>query len=385
MYNILIVGAGFSGAVIARELAQSNKYNILVVDERNHIAGNCYTQRDNETGVMEHVYGPHIFNTNNQNVWNYINRYGEFMPYTNKVKAVTKSGIFSLPINLLTINQLFKKSLNPQEAEAFILSLGDKSIIEPKNFEEQALKLVGRLIYETFFKDYTIKQWGCDPKELPASILKRLPIRFNYDDNYYNSKYQGIPKAGYTQIISNLLDHPNINVKLNTKYNSDWNKNYNHIFYSGPVDAYFNFSKGKLGYRSIYFERNIFDGIDFQGNAVINYCSNDVSFTRIHEHKHFAPWEEHAKSLYLKEFSKETGFGDIPFYPKNLAYDKHLLLKYKKLVHMEEKVSFVGRLATYRYMDMHQVIEEALIIAHNFVDYKKNEQCGNFRSLSINI
>jgi len=365
--NILIVGAGFSGAVVARELADAGGYKVQVVDERNHIAGNCYTNRDKETNVMEHVYGPHIFNTNNELIWDYVNKFGEFMPYTNRVKAVTEQGIFSLPINLLTINQLFNKSFNPREAEAFIMSLGNKDIIDPQNFEEQALKLVGSLIYETFFKDYTIKQWGCDPKLLPASILKRLPIRFSYDDNYYHSNYQGIPKEGYTQVIANILKHPAIEVKTSCKYDSSWNKNYDYVFYTGSIDAYFKFTAGRLGYRTIYFERNVFDGSDYQGNPVINYCSNDIPFTRVHEHKHFTPWEKHEKSLYLKEFSKETEIGEIPFYPKCLATDNIILKQYKRLANQEDKVFFLGRLATYKYMDMHHVIEEALAASQNFI------------------
>jgi len=368
MHKILVVGAGFSGAVVARELAETGRFQILVVDERDHIAGNCYTNRDKETNVMEHVYGPHIFNTNNELVWNYVNKFGEFMPYTNRVKAVTKQGIFSLPINLLTINQLFNKSFNPREAEAFIMSLGDKNIIDPQNFEEQSLKLVGKVVYETFFKEYTIKQWGCDPKLLPSSILKRLPIRFNYDDNYYHSAYQGIPKEGYTQIVAKMLDHPTIEVKTNCKYDSSWNENHDYIFYTGSIDAYFNFSMGRLGYRTIYFERNIFDGPDYQGNPVINYCSNEVPFTRVHEHKHFAPWEQHEKSLYLKEFSKETKVGDVPFYPKCLEADNDILKRYKTMANLEGNVCFLGRLATYRYMDMHHVIDEALKISRNFIN-----------------
>lgn len=261
--NILIVGAGFSGAVIAQQLAQTGLHKILVIDERSHIAGNCFTSRDAETNVMEHVYGPHIFNTSNKKVWDYINRFGEFMPNINRVKAVTAEGVFSLPINLLTINQLFGKQMDPRQAKEFVKALGDKTITEPANFEEQALKLVGKKIYETFFKDYTIKQWGCDPKELPASILKRLPIRFTYNDNYYNSKYQGIPKDGYTKVVDNLLNHPDIEVKLNTTYNKAWNANYDYVFYTGPIDAYFSYSEGRLGYRTIYFERNVFDGEDY--------------------------------------------------------------------------------------------------------------------------
>ncbi|MBB6235491.1 UDP-galactopyranose mutase [Pedobacter sp. AK013] len=365
--KILIVGAGFSGAVIARELADTNQYQITVIEERGHIAGNCYTERDAETNIMEHVYGPHIFNTSNEKVWNYIQKYGEFIPNINRVKAVTENGVFSMPINLLTINQFFNKSFNPREAADFIASKGGHTIIEAKNFEEQALKLIGKELYENFFKGYTIKQWGCDPKELPASILSRLPIRFNYDDNYYNSKFQGIPRNGYTEVVYNLLKHENIKVILNTKYTKEQNNNFDHIFYAGPLDGYFNFSLGKLAYRSIYFEKEVFDGEDYQGNPVINYCSESVPYTRIHEHKHFTPWEKHEKSIYFKEYSKETEDSDIPYYPKRLATDKELLRSYRHLAENENNITFIGRLGTYRYMDMHHVIDEALNISEDFI------------------
>ncbi|MCX3263638.1 UDP-galactopyranose mutase [Pedobacter agri] len=366
MKKILVVGAGFSGAVIARELANTGEYKILVVDARGHVAGNCYTERDKETGIMEHVYGPHIFNTNNEKVWNYIQKFGEFRSYLNHVKAVTEKGLFSLPINLLTINQFFGKQFNPREAADFIEQQGDASISNPQNFEQQALKLIGRALYENFFKGYTIKQWGCDPKELPASILSRLPIRFNYDDNYYNSKFQGIPVNGYTELVQNMINHSNIEVKLNTKYTREQNPKFDHTFYSGPLDAYFDFELGRLSYRTIFFEKNIFDGEDYQGNPVINYCSKDIPYTRVHEHKHFTPWEKHDKSIYLKEFSKETTAGDIPYYPKRLAADKVLLDAYRNLANNETKVTFIGRLGTYRYMDMHHVIDEALTISEDF-------------------
>ncbi|TBO42186.1 UDP-galactopyranose mutase [Pedobacter kyonggii] len=367
MKKILIVGAGFSGAVIARELADTNQYQITVIEERGHIAGNCYTERDAETNIMEHVYGPHIFNTSNEKVWNYIQKFGEFIPSINRVKAVTEKGVFSIPINLLTINQFFNKNFNPREATDFITSKGDHTIIEAKNFEEQALKLIGTELYENFFKGYTIKQWGCDPKELPASILNRLPIRFNYDDNYYNSKFQGIPRNGYTEVVSNLLNHENIKVILNTKYTKAKNSGFDHVFYAGPLDAYFNFSLGKLAYRSIYFEKEVFDGEDYQGNPVINYCSESVPYTRIHEHKHFTPWEKHEKSIYFKEYSKETEDSDIPYYPKRLAADKELLRSYRHLAENENNITFIGRLGTYRYMDMHHVIDEALTISEDFI------------------
>ncbi|WP_113654011.1 UDP-galactopyranose mutase [Pedobacter namyangjuensis] len=364
--KILIVGAGFSGAVMARELAVTNNFEVLVVDERNHIAGNCYTARDGQTNIMEHVYGPHIFNTNNEVVWKYIQNFGEFIPYTNRVKAVTAKGIFSLPINLLTINQFFKTALNPSQAAAFMSAQGDSTIVDPQNFEEQALRLMGKDCYENFFKGYTIKQWGCDPKELPASILNRLPVRYSYDDNYYNSRFQGIPIDGYTAVVSNLLNHPQIKLKLNHKYTSEMNSHFDHVFYSGPLDAYFDFKLGRLGYRTIYFEKELHDGPDFQGNPVINYCEETVLYTRVHEHKHFTPWESHEQSIYFKEYSKETGPTDIPYYPKRLNTDKILLKKYRELAEGEKNVTFIGRLGTYRYMDMHHVIDEALKISSLF-------------------
>ena len=371
--NILVVGAGFSGAVIARELALTNEYKVIVVDERNHAAGNCHTERDTNTNVMVHQYGPHIFNTNRLDVWQYVQQFSKFGNYTNRVKAITHKGVFSLPINLLTINQFFNKTLNPREAKSFVGNLGDRSIVEPQNFEEQALKLLGAELYEAFFKGYTYKQWGCDPKHLPASILKRLPIRFNYEDNYYSTQYQGIPLDGYTKLVERILDLPAISTKLNSHYDSSWNEDFDYVFYTGPLDAYYNFRLGRLGYRTIFFDREVYRG-DYQGNAVINYCQSSVPYTRVHEHKHFTPWETHDKSVVLTERSKETGRNDIPYYPKRLLADKHLLKQYRDLAETETKVSFVGRLATYRYMDMHHVIGEALDFSRKFLQYTLHRQ-----------
>jgi UDP-galactopyranose mutase len=364
--KILIVGAGFSGAAIAREIALATDYQILVVDERNHLAGNCHTERDPETGVMLHQYGPHIFNTDRLDVWRYVQQFSTFGAYTNRVKAVTKRGIFSLPINLLTINQFFQKQFNPAEAAQFMAQIGESDIQSPQNFEEQALKLVGRDLYENFFRDYTLKQWGCDPKELPASILKRLPVRFNYDDNYYNMPYQGIPTDGYTKIIERILALPTITVKLNSTYDRSWNSEFDYVFYTGPLDAYYGFALGRLGYRTIYFNRQTQNG-DYQGNPVINYCDAATPYTRVHEHKHFTPWESHRQTVVLTEYSKETALGDIPYYPKRLQADHVLLQRYRRLAQTETHVSFVGRLGTYRYMDMHHVIGEALDFSRRFV------------------
>lgn len=363
--KIAIVGAGFSGAVIAHQLARAG-YVLDVFDSRPHLAGNCHSERDAETGVMVHVYGPHIFHTSNERVWQFVNQFDQFMPFVNRVKAVVKEKVFTLPINLLTINQFFGKAFSPSEARQFLESIGDSSITAPKNFEEQALRFVGKDLYDAFFKGYTMKQWGMHPSELTASILKRLPVRFNYDDNYYNSAFQGMPKNGYTYIIEKLLDHPNIHVMLNTKFDRSMAADFQHIFYSGPIDGWFGFSEGRLGYRTLDFETSRHYG-DFQGNAVINYCDADIPWTRISEHKHFSPWESHEKTLIFKEYSRFCGENDVPYYPIRLAQEKSLLARYIDLVQQERDITFVGRLGTYRYLDMHVTIQEALETADSFL------------------
>ncbi len=365
--KFLIVGAGLSGAVLARELATKLECKVTIFDERPHIAGNCHTERDPASQVMIHQYGPHIFNTDREDVWKYVNTFAEFRPFVNRVKASTKRGIFSLPINLHTINQFFGKSFNPTEAREFISSLGDKTIGEPANFEEQALKFLGRELYEAFFYGYTKKQWGCEPSELPASILKRLPVRFNYDDNYYSVPFQGIPAEGYSGMISKILDHDRLSVRLNTRYERGDERGFDHLFYTGSLDAFFEHQLGRLGYRTVTFER--IDAIgDYQGNAVINYPGMDVSHTRIHEHKHFAPWENHEATVAFREFSKETAPTDTPYYPKRLKEDISRYRQYVALAEKENAVSFLGRLGTYRYLDMDQVIAEALEFAEQFLD-----------------
>ena len=364
--RILVVGAGYSGAVIARELAEKTTLKILVIDQRDHIGGNCHTSRDDRTGVMVHHYGPHIFNTSDLEVWKYIQRFGEFMPYTYRVKAHTDRGIFSLPVNLHTINQLFGRHFNPAQARAFIDSIRDQNIGEPLNFEEQALKMVGREIYETFLSGYTRKQWGCDPREISASVLKRLPVRFNYDDNYYHSRYQGIPVEGYTAIISRILDHPQIEIMLGTPFEPVMGGEFVHTIYSGPIDAYFGYRHGRLGYRTVTFERIDEEG-DFQGAAQINYTSLSVPQTRICEHKHFAPWENHERTVAFREFSKATGFNDTPYYPIRRQDDMEMLHHYYDEARGHGRVSFVGRLGTYRYLDMDDVIAEGLTFARAFL------------------
>jgi len=364
--NIAIVGAGFSGAVIANQLAHEG-YNVEIFEARDHIAGNCHSTRDEETGVMVHVYGPHIFHTDNERAWEFINRYGTFKPYVNRVKAITNNRVFTLPINLLTINQFFGKTFRPAEAQAFIQSLGDKSIENPTTFEEQALRFVGRELYEAFFKTYTMKQWGLHPSELPASILKRLPVRFNYDDNYFNHKYQGMPADGYTAIVENMLKVPGISVHLSTPFDPAAKTDYDHVFYSGPIDAWFKHVEGRLPYRTLDFE--VFrDTGDYQGNAVINYCDDSKSYTRITEHKHFSPWEQHEGTICYMEYSRQCEEDDTPYYPIRQAREKAQLEKYVNLAKGETNVTFVGRLGTYRYLDMDVTIHEALLTADKFLE-----------------
>ena len=363
--QILLVGAGLSGAVIGRKLAEAG-HECRIIDARDHVGGNCFTQRDSDTGVMMHVYGPHIFHTDDKEVWEYVNEFKEFVPFQNRVKSTTQGAVYSLPVNLLTINQFFGKTMSPDEAREFISNQGDVSIREPQTFEEQALRFVGRDLYEAFFKGYTEKQWGCSPNELPASILKRLPIRFNYDDNYFFHKFQGMPKDGYTPLIEAILDHPNITVELNTAYSPEMANNADHVFWSGPLDGFFDYELGRLGYRTLDFERFTYDG-DYQGCAVMNYGDRDVPYTRITEHKHFAPWETHEGSVCYREFSREAGPDDIPYYPIRLVDETKLLSRYVELAESTENVTFVGRLGTYRYLDMDVTIREALDTAKEFI------------------
>ncbi|KEP68493.1 UDP-galactopyranose mutase [Thioclava dalianensis] len=364
--NILLVGAGLSGAVIGRKLAEAG-HNITIVDSRAHVGGNCHTERDAETGVMVHVYGPHIFHTDDEEVWDYVNSFETFQPYKNRVKTTSRDQVFSLPINLHTINQFYNRTMRPDEARAFIEQQADTSITDPQNFEEQAMRFVGADLYEAFFKGYTIKQWGVSPTELPAAILKRLPVRFNYDDNYFFHRFQGMPENGYTQMIERILDHPGITVQLETRFTREMGEPYDHVFYSGPLDGYFDYERGRLGYRTLDFERFTYEG-DYQGCAVMNYGEESVPYTRITEHKHFSPWESHEGSVCYREFSRACEPDDIPYYPIRQVKEKALLADYVAMAETAPDVTFVGRLGTYRYLDMDVTIREALDTSRTFLE-----------------
>lgn len=355
-----IVGAGFSGAVVARELVEAG-HTADVFDTRDHVAGNCHTAR-HETGVMVHTYGPHIFHTQHEHVWQYINRFGEMMPYRHKVKAISQGTMYSLPVNLKTINQFFDRNFDAEQAEEFIQGKADETITSPVSFEDQGLRFVGRELYDAFFAGYTSKQWGVDPKELPASILARLPVRFNDDDSYFNHPYQAIPKDGYTPIVEAILQHESIKIHLATRFDPSSHSEFgefDHVVWTGPIDAFFGFEFGRLGYRTLDFVPEVCDG-DYQGHPVVNYCDVDVPYTRITEHKHFAPWEEHSRTVVYREFSRLCGESDTPYYPIRLVKEKEQLLNYVQLARNARGVTFIGRLGTYRYLDMDVTIHEAL-------------------------
>jgi UDP-galactopyranose mutase len=368
---IVIVGAGFSGAVVARELAEAGIAS-WVVDARSHVAGNAHTER-RSNGVMVHVYGPHIFHTAFENVWNYINKFGDMVPYNHRVKATSGGAVYSLPVNLHTINQFFDKTLSPAEAQQFIADHADSSIDTPVSFEDQALKFVGRELYEAFFKGYTQKQWGVPPTDLPASILARLPVRFSYEDSYFNHPYQAIPRNGYTPIVEAMLDHPLIEVTLNKKVSPEELAEAEHVFWSGPIDEYFKEQFGNLGYRTLDFVESEQNG-DFQGCPVMNYCDVDVPYTRITEHKHFAPWESHEGTTLYTEYSRLAEPGDIEYYPIRQVKEKEQLLQYITAAQSASGVTFMGRLGTYRYLDMDVTIKEALEVAEMFLNCRRDNR-----------
>ncbi|MFM9093633.1 MAG: UDP-galactopyranose mutase [Acidimicrobiaceae bacterium] len=369
-----IVGAGFSGAVVARELVEAG-HTADVFDTRDHVAGNCHTAR-HETGVMVHTYGPHIFHTQHEHVWQYINRFGEMMPYRHKVKAISQGTMYSLPVNLKTINQFFDRNFDAEQAEQFIKSKADATITNPVSFEDQGLRFVGRELYDAFFAGYTSKQWGVDPKELPASILARLPVRFNDDDSYFNHPYQAIPKDGYTPIVEAILRHESIKLHLGTRFDPSSHSEFgefDHVVWTGPIDAFFGFEFGRLGYRTLDFVPEVCDG-DYQGHPVVNYCDVDVPYTRITEHKHFAPWEEHSRTIVYREFSRLCGESDTPYYPIRLVKEKEQLLNYVQLARNAKGVTFIGRLGTYRYLDMDVTIHEALLASRAMLDCLAKQQ-----------
>jgi UDP-galactopyranose mutase len=356
-YDYLIVGAGLYGSVFAYEANKRGK-KCLVIDKRDHIAGNIYTK--NVEGINVHTYGAHIFHTSNKRIWDYVNSFTEFNRYTNSPIANYKGEMYNLPFNMNTFYQLWKVK-TPDEAMAKIQSqIADLGITEPKNLEEQALSLVGPDIYYKLIKEYTEKQWGRPATELPAFIIKRLPVRFTYDNNYFNDKYQGIPIGGYTKIIEKMLD--GIDIKLGVDYLKDraaFDQMADKVVYTGMIDEYYDYKFGTLEYRSLKFETEVLDKPNYQGNAVVNYTDAETPFTRIIEHKHFE-FGTQEKTVITREYSKEWTKKDEPYYPVNDDKNDAIFKKYKELSKTEKKVIFGGRLADYKYYDMHHVIGIAL-------------------------
>ena len=372
MYDYLVVGAGLFGAVFAHEAKAVGK-SVLVIDKRSHIAGNVYTEQ--VEGIHFHKYGAHIFHTNNTKVWNYITKFAAFNRFTNSPVANYKGELYSLPFNMYTFNQMWGV-VTPEEALAKIEEQRREITGEPQNLEEQAISLVGRDIYEKLVKGYTEKQWGRDCKELPAFIIKRLPDRFTFDNNYFNALYQGIPIGGYTKMVENLLS--GVEVQLNSDYLSD-KQSYDalakKVVYTGAIDAYFSYSLGYLEYRSVRFENELLDQPNYQGNAAVNYTDKETPWTRIIEHKWFEfgkdeNGEDLPKTIISREFSSEWKPGDEPYYPVNDEKNGQLYEEYRKLAEQEERVIFGGRLGEYRYYDMDAVIASALECAEKELQEK---------------
>ena len=367
MYDYLVVGAGLFGAVFAHEAALKGK-KVKVIEKRNHIAGNIYTRE--QEGIQVHQYGAHIFHTSDKEIWDYVNQFAEFNRYTNSPVANYKGEIYNLPFNMNTFNKLWGV-VTPAEAQAKIdeqrAVLNGKT---PENLEEQAISLVGTDIYEKLIKDYTEKQWGKPTTELPAFIIRRLPVRLTYDNNYFNDTYQGIPIGGYTQIVEKMLDHENIDVETNVDFFSNkeqYLKDFPKIVFTGMIDEFFDYKLGELEYRSLRFENETLDMENYQGNAVVNYTDADTPYTRIIEHKHFE-FGNQEKTIITKEYSKTWEKGDEPYYPVNNDRNNHLYKSYKKLADEQGNVIFGGRLGHYRYYDMHQVIGAALQCVRNELD-----------------
>ena len=361
-YDYLIVGAGLYGAVFAHEAKKQGK-ECLVIDKRDHIAGNIYTYECE--GINVHKYGAHIFHTNNKEVWDYVNSFATFNRYTNSPIANYKGEIYNMPFNMNTFNKMWGV-ITPQEAKEKIeQQKKEAGITEPKNLEEQAISLVGTDIYEKLINGYTQKQWGRPCKELPSFIIKRLPVRFTYDNNYFNALYQGIPVGGYTKMVENMLD--GVEVRLDTDYfdnKAEFDGMADKVIYTGPVDAYFDYALGELQYRSVRFETETLDMENYQGNAVVNYTDSETPFTRIIEHKHFE-FGTQEKTVISREYSAEWKKGDEPYYPVNDDKNSELYARYKELADKEENVIFGGRLGEYKYYDMDKVIEVALSVVKN--------------------
>ncbi len=373
--DLVVVGSGLFGLTIAERAANDLGLKVTIIDRRSHIGGNAYSEKEAQTGIEVHRYGAHLFHTSNARVWEYVNNFTSFTNYVHKVYTRHKGEVYPMPVNLGTINQFFRSALGPAEARALIAEqaaeLGDK---EPANFVEKGISLIGRPLYEAFIMHYTAKQWQTDPEQLEASIISRLPVRYTYNNNYFNDTWEGLPTDGYTAWLERMADHPLIDVRLGTDFfdpsqevNRDNVRGNVPVVYTGPVDRYFDYAEGELSWRTVDLEEEVLPIEDFQGTSVMNYPDPDVPFTRIHEFRHFHPERDYTKdaTVIMREFSRFAGRDDEPYYPINTDADRAGLLRYRDRANAEPNVLFGGRLGTYKYLDMHMAIGSALSMFDN--------------------
>ncbi|GGH37561.1 UDP-galactopyranose mutase [Microbacterium album] len=374
--DLLVVGSGFFGLTIAERAAAAGR-KVTVIERRHHIGGNAYSENEPETGIEVHRYGAHLFHTSNPTVWEYVNRFTTFTNYVHRVYSTHNGQVYALPVNLHTINQFFQAAYTPDEARALVKEqAGEFDVKTARNFEEKGIALVGRPLFEAFFRDYTAKQWQTEPHKLSGDIVSRLPVRYNYDNRYFNDTWEGLPTDGYTAWLERMADHPNIEVKLNVDFFDESQPLSKKalvgqlpIVYTGPVDRYFDYAEGELSWRTLDFEEEVLNVGDFQGTPVMNYPDADVPFTRIHEFKHFHPERKDVypddKTVIMREYSRFATREDEPYYPVNTSEDRAGLLAYRELAKGEKDVHFGGRLGTYQYLDMHMAIGSALSMWRN--------------------
>lgn len=373
-YDLVVVGSGFFGLTVAERAASQLNKRVLVLERRHHIGGNAYSEPEPQTGIEVHVYGAHLFHTSNKRVWEYVNRFTSFTNYQHRVFTIYQGRVYPMPINLGTICEYFNEYLTPQQARQLVAEqAAEVATADAENLEEKAISLIGRPLYEAFIRGYTAKQWQTDPKELPAAIITRLPVRYDFNNRYFSDTYEGLPVDGYTAWLNKMAGHPNIEVRLNTDYFDvrDHIPQVTPVIYTGPLDRYFDYREGELGWRTLDFETEVLhDCGDFQGTSVMNYAAEDVTHTRIHEFRHFHPERDYPsdKTVIVREYSRFADSGDEPYYPINTAEDRAKLEKYRELARREAKergVLFGGRLGTYKYLDMHMAIGSALTMFDN--------------------
>lgn len=372
-YDLVVVGSGFFGLTVAERMANRG-LRVLVLERRPHIGGNAYSEVDEETGIEVHVYGPHLFHTSNERVWDYVNKFTSFTAYQHHVYTNVQGEVFPMPINLGTVNQFFRSAYSPGEARALIAEHATEIEGSANNLEEKAISLIGRPLYEAFIRGYTAKQWQTDPRELPSAIISRLPVRYTYNNRYFSDTYEGLPTDGYTKWLERMADHPRIDIRLEVDFLNPSGEHAKQavvgqvpVVYTGPIDEYFAYEEGRLSWRTLDFQQETVDVVDFQGTSVMNYADESVPYTRIVEYKHFHPERTYPteQTIIAYEYSRFADATDEPYYPINTARDREILLRYRERMKNEPKVYFGGRLGTYKYLDMHMAIASALSLVDN--------------------